>query len=397
MVQRAGFGEWLSRLFGGGTFGDDELLAYLNVLDVTDRIEDHFDSDNKARVVVERWGQGDVRFELSPRRKALLVDEMLTGATLDADENAILDLLRGSNDVEVRVIVESVGASRLMRRIDFAEHDQLVELLGVHREREAATAAPDPARQTGGAAAPGGQAGEPYIARVLIYQSTPQTVTAEWTDGRRRSDLCSTGKGQCCVEADDPRPGWTEAESQVSGSNRTPTGRRPVSNEPERDHRGIAYWTEFHTPRAVALHQYSPVDGTPLSHGCVRLNEDMARHIFEGARRARTVVEVIGTPRPRCDHPLLRREWANDFATAGTAPPDGETVAASRERHTIRTERRALRGALGASDAELDATIDELRRSTGGLPTQLGRDRERTLRAIEPVEAAIPRCHEEQP
>jgi hypothetical protein len=296
------------------------------------------------------------------------------------------------------VIVESVGASRLLRAIDFAEHDQLVELLRAHSKREAAAAALDPAHPSGGAATQGGRDGdEPYIARVLVDQSIPQTVTAEWTDGRRRSDLCSTGKGQCCVDADDPRPGWTEAQSQVNGSNRTPTGRRPVSKEPEADHRGIPYWTEFHTPRAVALHQYRPVDGTALSHGCVRLNEEMARHIYEGARRGRTVVEVVGTPRPRCDHPLLRLEWAGDFSTAGTTPPDGETVAAQRERNSIRTERRALRGALGATDAELDATIEELRAVTGGLPTQLGRDRERTLRAVEPVAAAIPRCHEDRP
>ena len=51
---------------------------------------------------------------------------------------------------------------------------------------------------------------------------------------------------------------------RVDGSNRTPVGRRPVSALVA-DHGGVPWWTEFHTPRAIALHEYWPVDGTALS------------------------------------------------------------------------------------------------------------------------------------
>jgi hypothetical protein len=122
----------------------------------------------------------------------------------------------------------------------------------------------------------------------------------------------------------------------------------------------------------------------------------MARHIYEGARVRRTIVEVVGTPRPRCDHPLLHREWAGDFRTAGTAPPDGETVSARRQRTSIAIERRALRGSLGVNDRELDQRINRLRTATGGFPGGLGPERANTLSAVAPLRDEIPRCVDDQ-
>ena len=112
-LRRVGAGEWLARFFGGGTFSDRELLAYLRRLDLEDKIEDTFESDNMARAVVVRWQQGDPRFDLTPRRKTLLVQEMISGFTGDDDEQAILAILRGSGDAEMAVILETVGEADL--------------------------------------------------------------------------------------------------------------------------------------------------------------------------------------------------------------------------------------------------------------------------------------------
>ena len=54
-----------------------------------------------------------------------------------------------------------------------------------------------------------------------------------------------------------------------------------------------------------------------------------------------------------------------------------------------------LRHAMGVSDPALTAEIERLRRETGGLPTGISsapEARRRTLTALGPVAAAIPRC-----
>ncbi|MFW6078320.1 MAG: hypothetical protein ACODAE_01785, partial [Gemmatimonadota bacterium] len=112
-IQRIPFGERVARFFGGGTFPTEELQRYLRFLDDHDQIEDHYDSDNKAREVVERWRRGDSRFLLTRRRKVLLIREMISGYTGTDDENAILALLRGSSDADFARIVSSVGRSTL--------------------------------------------------------------------------------------------------------------------------------------------------------------------------------------------------------------------------------------------------------------------------------------------
>lgn len=125
LLQRQGLGEWIARLVGEGTFSEKELLDYLELLDDKDWIEGSFDSDNKARAVVERWARGDSAFVLPVRRKILLIEEMLEGPTLNADEEAILRLLRGSTDRELASILSAVGEARL--RSDF-HGDQFVRL-----------------------------------------------------------------------------------------------------------------------------------------------------------------------------------------------------------------------------------------------------------------------------
>jgi hypothetical protein len=172
-------------------------------------------------------------------------------------------------------------------------------------------------------------------------------VTVHWknndgTDGGTEQDQCSTGKGHCCVEPGTSSATCSESKSRQADTNCTPVARKNVIRH-VRDHGGIEFWTEIDSARAIALHEYAPVDGTPLSHGCIRLNHDMAVKIFCGAIAQKTVVNIINVARPMCDHPALQAEWASDFTDAGTdpLPKDGET------RAQVLETRRELQSAFG--------------------------------------------------
>jgi hypothetical protein len=185
---------------------------------------------------------------------------------------------------------------------------------------------------------------EPWIRRVIVQQEAPQSVALEWSGGTREEGLpCSSGKGWCCVPDENPTAiACTQARSRESGTNCTPLGSDHRIRNRDLDHRGISFWSEFVPSRGIALHEYSPVDQTPLSHGCVRLHLDTAQKIFCNVRQNLTAVEVTGFARPRCSHPALQTEWAEDFAEAtGPEPSD------PRERYLFNELRRSLRGALG--------------------------------------------------
>lgn len=237
----------------------------------------------------------------------------------------------------------------------------------------------------------------PRLDSVVVDQAPPrQTVTLNWSSGPPETARCSTGKGHCCVDASAAiGAAATVAGTQAEGSNLTPVGTFTVTEIKEKSAGGVQWWTQFVDARSIALHKYSPVDGTPLSHGCVRLDEPVALRIFHGAVKGRTRVIVRNLPVPRCDHPTLIDEWRGDFETAGTRPPDGESAdpAIRREerqlRTTIREERRALRSALDTDDPGLDTEIAELRAATGGLAR--GTVQQQALTRAE-VARRIPRC-----
>jgi len=171
-----------------------------------------------------------------------------------------------------------------------------------------------------------------WIDRIVVKQETPQTVNLHWTDGATESDECSAGKGHCCADASNPTAiACTSAGSRVTGSNCTPIGSLPVANRVA-DHSGVHFWTEIHPTRAIALHQYDDygvVDGTPLSHGCVRLHEATAQKVFCNVRRNKTVVEIEGFARPKCDYKPLQDVWMEDFQEGGSdlSKADGEQKA----------------------------------------------------------------------
>jgi hypothetical protein len=338
-VQRLGIGQFFSRLFGEGTFSDAELLAYLQFLDDRARIEGDFDSDNKARAIVRKWNARQPQFHpLSIERRQLLLLEMIDGPTLDDDEAAILMLLRGSTDADVmRLLAAAGGESALKGEFHGSESDELDAFLEAWHVRAGHRPAGDAQRGANGG----------VIDRVEVDQDTPQTVTLRYADGRVDGDLCSTGKGTCCVDPG-TAGGPSKAQTNVTDSNWTPDGTRTVElKHAVHPKSGIRWWTQFNGARGIALHEYAPVDGTPLSHGCVRLHAAFAERLYNGARKGHTVVKVTGTPRPRCDHSTLFAAWQGDFSDARADDGDAAT--------DIRNHLRLAYG--GVNDAELTRRI----------------------------------------
>ncbi|MEM9267205.1 MAG: DUF4157 domain-containing protein, partial [Cyanobacteria bacterium P01_F01_bin.13] len=240
------------------------------------------------------------------------------------------------------------------------------------------------------------------ITDILVNQTTPQRVTITRRDGTTESDQCSTGKGHCCLDASASQGGvCSAAGSRRGGSNCTPLGNNfRVTYKTRETGGGVELWTQFHNGRSIALHEYRPVDGTPLSHGCVRLNRPMAQKIFDDSIIGHTKIRVINLAKPQCRHPRLQHEWLGDFRTAGQTPPDGETIdprtgirmEASRRRRiarNIQTNRRQLRSALGVNEAGLDQTIQDLSTASGNFARSTRAELRQSLAAVAPL---IPRC-----
>ena len=197
-----------------------------------------------------------------------------------------------------------------------------------------------------------------WIDKVMVNQEIPQTVTLHWSDDSTESDQCSAGKGHCCVDDKNPDGvACTIAGSQSDGSNCTPITQRMGFQVKNRvlDHKGINFWTEFVPDRAIALHEYSPIDGTPLSHGCVRLHTDIAKKLFSNVRQNQTWVQVHGFARPQCSNSNLQKQWLSDFATGGQdlSKADGD------EKGNIQETRKELNAAFGRT-----LTPDEMNKLT---------------------------------
>lgn len=118
-VQRVSIWQKIIRFFGAeGTFEDDELQKYLKFLDEKKKIEDNYDSDNKAREIVRRWHAGKKGYELNVPRKVLLLKEMISGPTLDDDEKGMLTILEDSTDADLTAIFKQVTPKEMRGEID---------------------------------------------------------------------------------------------------------------------------------------------------------------------------------------------------------------------------------------------------------------------------------------
>ncbi len=209
--------------------------------------------------------------------------------------------------------------------------------------------------------------------KVVVQQEVPQTVTLHWSDGTQETGSTSTGKGHCCTESPE-QVACSEAGSRQNGSNCTPitTGKGYTITDRYLDFNGYAFWNMFVPSRGIGLHTYykDGVTGHALSHGCVRLNEVTARHIFCGARQYKTHVEVKGFARPHCADPEVQKAWQESFSYAGTAL-DGEPDPAVRR--GVREERETLRKLFDVDDKELDTLIQKFAKNPAALTPQIPR------------------------
>ena len=126
VIQR-GFFEWIDDLFGGTNFTHEELLIYLNDVAEKKGPVGGLAGDNKARVLVQQWKADKTAFDLSNEVKVYLIQEMQAGFTGDDDEQAILDLLNGSDAAELNYMFGAGGltAASLDSDFDGDERDAL--------------------------------------------------------------------------------------------------------------------------------------------------------------------------------------------------------------------------------------------------------------------------------
>lgn len=160
-----GFGiAWLAGAFDTEHFSNTELTAYLTFLATNRRIEDHRDSDNKARDVVRHWRDNDPAFNINNGfsatggalsavdLKRLLIREMLSGVTAGDDENAILTILENSQTNEIVELLDpaqGVSVQDIDNKVGGENHDRFERLLEARLPRTGQNAAPQ-RRQTGG-------------------------------------------------------------------------------------------------------------------------------------------------------------------------------------------------------------------------------------------------------
>lgn len=187
-------------------------------------------------------------------------------------------------------------------------------------------------RQTGGAgsggATPTGAGSPRFINTIRVNLNRPQTVSLSWSDGTETSGIqCSTGKGRCCPHPCDP------PNNEVNGSNCTPSAGSPyrVDNKYPRTGAGLNYFVSFLPGREIGLHEYSPVDGTPISHGCVRLHRADAMTVYNGTVPGTTRVQVSGVAVPTCPRPGAPACRTTTSLNDTGVPPEEVAVAQNEE------------------------------------------------------------------
>jgi hypothetical protein len=111
--------------FEAGNFDIGTLETYLATFG-PGKIEDHNDSDDKARTIVRLWRKNKIK--LDARKKILLIQEMQSGFTGNDDERGILTILFNSPDQELQAIFsakDGIDPKDLDSDFQGAEEDEL--------------------------------------------------------------------------------------------------------------------------------------------------------------------------------------------------------------------------------------------------------------------------------
>jgi hypothetical protein len=221
------------------------------------------------------------------------------------------------------------------------EADRLADAVAAGRMVSPATRSPQALQR----------AADPFIKKVTVHLTPTQTAALEWEGTPPASApgldsfTVSTGKGygdpddppgtctrNCCSDPDKQcAPPWNQPGKV--GACCTYFGKGFWTGRPEAEHGGWKYWTPIqphYASRSIALHQHPEVTGKPIGHGCVRMEEDNARRIYEYSRGKRTSVDIDGRAAP------VKCEAARRCGATGSAEGrPGETRLAEAEAQAV--------------------------------------------------------------
>lgn len=177
----------------------------------------------------------------------------------------------------------------------------------------------------------------PYIKKIRVHLDPPQNANLEW-EGTPPAEATgsdhftvSTGKGYS--DPDDPRGTCTrtccgDPETQCAppwnqpgrvGACCTYFGNTFWTGTPLKEHNGWLWWTPiqpYYSSRGIALHQHIEVTGQPIGHGCVRMDEENAKRIYDFSNGKKTNVTIDGRAAPvGCEE---NRRCASSSSTQGS-------------------------------------------------------------------------------
>jgi len=190
---------------------------------------------------------------------------------------------------------------------------------------------------------------EPYIKKVTVHLTPPQSAELEWQGTAPSSPgsdsfTVSTGKGysdpgdpagtcrrDCCRDAATQcAPPWNRPDRV--GACCTFYGNDFWTGVPQDEHNGWKFWTPIqphYSSRGIALHQHTDVTGQPIGHGCVRMDEANAQRIYEYSNGRRTNVTIDGRAAPvQCE---ASQQCAGSSGGAGSGGAGGGATGASLE------------------------------------------------------------------
>lgn len=115
--------DWLKNK-GGRAYGDSGLEDLVNMLD------GWLSDDDKARAVLPK-----IYMQMSPKGRASLIDRMLAGSCTDADEDAVVNIVRESGakgDLQAVLAAVDGGTSQILWKLDGMQDGQMRALMSYY-------------------------------------------------------------------------------------------------------------------------------------------------------------------------------------------------------------------------------------------------------------------------